>query len=190
MAWIIAKVSDHSVIEVSNKIPDFTLGELQTVIPINYGGSSSDYSYYQLSVNEISRIKDKDEYTLTWVGNNITAISFAVEDAKKWLRLTADKIKAKANGNEKITVTAKVLLYDKSGVDTSYNGTIVATIHKAKKTGYIQFDFINGVCSKDVKTNDDGDWVIPVESKHITDESSVSIRVDPDYRLNLKLITL
>ena len=190
MAWIVGKKADLSTVEILNKTPEWTKAELKVVIPVNYGGVQGDYSYYQLSNNELKRVTDGDEYSTVWTSGDITSLSFTSEDSKRWVRFSSDVKKAMANGTDSIVLTAEIWLNDKSAIDTSYSGTILIDISIGRDIGILKLIFTSGVATKTLKSTNWGYWNIPSDPKQVLDESSVKIRVDKGYALSLKFITL
>lgn len=189
MAWIVGRKADHSIVEVLNKKPEWSKAELKEVIPINYGGVQGDYSYYKLSEQELNRYDDRDDYTLTWVDDDITALDFGVEDNKRRIRFTSDKKKIKGDGVEAIVVTAEVWNAANTAIDTTYNGTMIIDIDSGRRDGLAELVFTSGVATKTLKTTECGKWRIPLNRKHVEDNDNESFKVDKDYTLKLKIIT-
>lgn len=166
MAWIIGKKSDDSLIEISIKLPDFSLEELETIIPGNYGGSASDYTFYQMDAVETERIKSGDEYDLEWDNHEITGIDFAAEDVKRWVKIYADKTEIDGDGSDTANITLEVWKADLSAIDTNVNVTGKSLpILTPDGERIVKINISGGVASRAFKTTKAGKWIFPGRGK-------------------------
>lgn len=166
MAWIIGKKSDESILEISNKRPDFSLQELETIIPQNKGGVSSDYSFLQLSTEEIDKILDGQSYTIKWVSNDLESIDFTLEESKPWAKVSCDKEYILNDGVEEAALTVEIWKTDLSELDTSFQfPNVRIPIKTPNGSKIVRFDIVNGTAIKKFKTTVSGDYVFPGVSK-------------------------
>lgn len=161
MAWIIGKKSDESIVEISNKVPDFGITELQTVIPLNHGGVSGDYSYYQLPAADLDKIVDGWEYTITWAGNEITGVDFSTEENKRWIKVTVNKTEIDDDGVDSLTLRLEVWKADQSGIDTNVTASAKIPILTPNGEKWVKASVVNGVREVSFSTTKSGEWVVP-----------------------------
>jgi hypothetical protein len=118
--------------------------------------------------NDAKRIMEQDEFTLQWDGINILGISFAVEDNKKYLIVTANKQKILNNNIAISTITFKIFNSDRVTIDTAFNDTKYIECNSPKNKFLYKLIFVNGVCEKQFKSDVIGEWNFPTkESKKI-----------------------
>lgn len=166
MAWIIGKKSDESVIEISNKRPDFSLEDLQDIIPTNKGGVATDYSFYQLSQTEIDRLSDGSAHSINWVSNEIDSVDFALEDSKPWAKVSCDKEYILNDDTEIATITVEIWKTDLSEIDTSFNfPNVRIPIRTPNGNKIVRFDIVSGTATKSFKTSVSGEYKFPAVSK-------------------------
>ena len=165
MAWIIGRKSDESTVEVSIKQPDFTLEQLQTVIPVNYGGVAGDYSFYQMQGTDEERIKDGWEYDLTWTAGEITDIDFTPEESKRWLKVSATKTEIDDDGVETVDITLELWKADLSGIETAITASSTIPILTPSGERWSKASIVDGVKTKSFKTTKSGTWVFPSRAK-------------------------
>ena len=136
----------------------------------NYGIDNSNLSLFYVaeSNDNVARIRNGDTYALVWEDGEVTGFDFSDEDAKNILRfdvkdennVTNDTLTA--NGTDYLTIYAYVFLPDLSGLDTSFNQTIlIPIIDPSGKNCFIKTAFVNGVSTKVFKTTNYGIWKIP-----------------------------
>jgi len=148
--YIVGKISDQSYVAKTgiyrNNPP--SKNHVKSWAEKNFDVTADDCSVYAVEdVETIDRLKKDDEFNLAWSDGVITALDFTPEDNKNWLEVTADKDTVLRDGTDTITITAKVLLADQSGVDNNYNESIIAQI-KTPMTAeeFLQAKFTNGKC--------------------------------------------
>lgn len=186
MPWVIGKKSDESLIEISDKKPDFDLAELQSVIPTNYGGISTDYSYYSITNQEVRRIHDGDSYVLTWVSNEITDVDFTIEDNKYWLHVSADDtyILNINNPSNSTDITFEMWDSDNTAIDTSVNTSGVRIpIGTPDGIRVIRVDFSSGQAVLEFYTSKSGEWTFPAIKQGYNTmkiNNQVTVEVDDD----------
>jgi len=168
MAWVIGLKSNNSIVEVTTKDRnnDFTLNELETIIPAKFGGVKSDYTFYKLSNAQTNKLEDGEEYVIVWTGNLVTDINFNVEGNKRWIKIFTDKTSVKDNGTNKANITIE--LWDKNliGVDTSYNdNNFRLPIVFDNRIIFVRFAVVAGVANVKFNPTVAGEYIIPVERK-------------------------
>jgi len=160
--YIAGKIATHTTLE-SGFRSEFNLTDFRSAFANNYGGVYTDYYIYQdaeTSADSI-RIKDGDDFVAVWTGNTITGVSFAAEDAKKWVDVSVDRTSFMADNSESVLLKASVLLANKSGVDTAFNENIDIPVHTSEGSRKLRFRFINGKASRAVTTTVAGIWRFP-----------------------------
>jgi len=133
-----------------------------------FGGDGTDYVIYKMDSTSTDgvRIVNGDEFSLIVDDTDtITSVGFALEDVKKWLNTTVDKSIVKKDGIDFVTVRTEMLLADKSGIDTSFNETILVEILTPAGLKPLYATFTNGVCSYPFQptdhSNSTGNYKIP-----------------------------
>lgn len=81
MPWLVGSkptlpATEGLVLEHLDRVPDFSFNELIPLVPINHGGVESDYTLFQITSQDSTRILNGETYTLTWADGNIVGISF------------------------------------------------------------------------------------------------------------------
>jgi hypothetical protein len=183
MWFIAANKTTQAILESGGRNSDFNdstfVNSFLNALSTNYSTPVENISLYSItdSSEDALRLANGDQYTITWSGaaptGVITGISFALEDAKKWLQFNIDKPSILCDGVEKIIVGAQILTTDKGNIDTTFNGDIDIPILSPKGSVKMRFSFYLGVASKMVTTTDAGVWSIPANSKR-----AVGYRVD------------
>ena len=165
MAWIVGKKADESKVEVLIKTPNFSLGELQTVIPKNYGGVAGDYSYYEMQGTDEVRVRDGWEYILTWSANEITAIDFSPEESKRWVKFSIDKTEISDDGVETVQITLELWKADLSSIETGITSSASLPVLTPTGEKWTKAGVVNGVKVKNFKTTRAGLWLFPSKAK-------------------------
>jgi hypothetical protein len=147
-------------------------------IAINKGGVVGDYSFFTAADNstEATRAMSGDLWVPTWTGNSLTAIDFSAYDAKKWIRFYASKTSIAANNRDLSIISAKVYVANKTGIDSTYSGTLDIMVLSPGGTVPMRFVFSKGLASKNFKTSRYGEWFFPHSVKLIDD-----LKLDTDY---------
>ena len=160
--YIAGRISDHTTLE-SGFRSEFNLTDFRSAFAANYGGVYTDYYIYQDSEtsSDSLRIKNGDDWIAVWTGDAITGISFATEDAKKWIDVSIDRTSFMADNSESVLLKASVLLANKSGVDTAFDGNIDIPVHTSEGSRKLRFRFISGKASRAVTTTVAGIWRFP-----------------------------
>ena len=160
--YVAGKIATHTTLE-SGFRSEFNLTDFRSAFANNYGGVYTDYYIYSVdeSTADAIRIKNGDDWTAVWTGDAITGVSFATEDAKEWIDVTADRTIFMADGMETILLKASMLLANKSGVDTSFNTTVNIPLNTSEGAKKLQFRFISGKASRSVTTKVSGSWRFP-----------------------------
>jgi len=128
----------------------------------NHGVSVSDISLYYVSSTEafVARIQNGDSWALTWDNDaptgEISGVSFAEEDVKKWLQFSADKTTVIADEKDTLTVSVSALTANKSGVDTSVSGSVDIPVITPDGGIKARFAFLTGKASKSFKFSKPG----------------------------------
>lgn len=190
MFYVAGKIADKStapaygVVESGMRDP-WDISLFSSAIATNYGGVSGDYSIFtaENSSTDATRAMAGDLWTPTWTGNSITALNFSAYDAKKWIRFYASKTSILADNRDLSIISAKIYLANKSGVDTTYSGTIDITVLAPNGAVPMRFVFSKGLASKNFKTSTSGIWSFPQTVKLIDD-----IKLDTDYTVTIKTI--
>jgi len=156
------KISDHTTLESGFRSP-FNLTDFRSAFAANYGGVYTDYFIYSVdeSTADAIRVKNGDDWVAVWTGDDITGVSFATEDAKKWIDVTADRTIFMADGVEAVLLKASVLLANKSGVDTAFDANIDIPVQTSEGSRKLRFRFISGKASRAVTTTVAGNWTFP-----------------------------
>lgn len=148
-------------------------------VAINYGGSSSDYDVMEVTdPADESRIRNGDEFLLTWTGDLISGVDFSPEETKQQIGFSVSKSQIIANNIDKSIV--KVYIYQSDGVtiDTSYSGIINLEIKTPTGGTNRRLRFRKGYASFFIKTNDTGSWVIPSRSDRVYDSDSTELIIN------------
>jgi hypothetical protein len=163
--YFVGKISDKSLVETSGTyLPDDPPdAAILTNIKARLGGVDADYSVYHISNtgSDAQRVLTGDSVALTWTGDSVTGISFASEDAKKWIQSSIDKTFILADGVEEAIINITILTANKSGTDTSFNGNLDINIGTPTGGNKYRFYFYNGVASRSLKTTNAGKFTIP-----------------------------
>jgi hypothetical protein len=186
MAWIIGKKSDESVLQFSIKTPDFTLNELQQIIPNNYGGTSSDYSYLQITELEANRYSNGDVYNIIWTDNEITGIDFTPEDSKHWAKLFTSQPAIKDDGIDYAEIKLEVWKPDLSEIATYI--TMLdrrVPVITPKGLSYVRLDIVNGIARANFRSTESGTYIFPSEPKRY-----LSLRIYNQVTVEVDLVTL
>ena len=183
MGWVAGKKSGETLVEVLLRRPEWTLAQLQNVIPINYGGVSGDYSFHQMSANDEVRVRNGDEYSVVWTANEISSVSFAPEDAKRYVKIYADALEIDGDGVDTSNITLEVWKTDLSGIDTAVtvsNKSIPIQTPDGER--WARVSVTNGVATKAFKTTKAGEWQFPARRRRFRD-----VRVlDPILVINVR----
>lgn len=164
MSWIISK--DGAFLSHGNKIPDFTLSELQEIFPAKYGGVLADYGFYELKPEENEKFLDGSSYQLLFENGNLIGIDFSPEESKPWAKVSIDKEYIKNDGVDSAIITLEIWKPDLSGIDTEFQMLDVrAPIKTPHSTRIVHFDIVNGVAQKTFKTSISGTFIFPAVSK-------------------------
>ena len=188
MGWIVGKKSDESQVEVLIRQPEWLQSELEEVIPINHGGVSGDYSYYQMQGTDEANILDGWEYVLTWAAGEITDIDFSTEESKRLIRVTSDVTELDADGVDSVQVTAQIWKADQTGIDTAISGNIVIPIITPDRVvRKVKFSVVSGQLTRTFKTTKAGTWTIPAVDKRF-DAGLGKLRVDNGIQVHIEAI--
>lgn len=167
MLWYVAgNKTDHTIIETAQISIDLSNTNVRdsfiSALSGNHGVSVSDISLYYVSSTEanVARIQNGDSWALTWDDDaptgEISGVSFAEEDAKKWLQFSADKTTVIADEKDTLTVSVSVLTANKSGVDTSVSGSVDIPVTTPDGGIKARFAFLTGKASKSFKFSKPG----------------------------------
>lgn len=161
--YVAGRISGHATVEAGFRSP-FNLMDFKSAIAANYGGVDLDYYVYSVdeSNTDAVRIKNGDEWVAVWTGDVITGVDFSIEDAKKWIDVSVDKLTFSADNKEVVLVKASILLADKSDVDTSFDTNVDIPIKSSDSSYKIRFKFISGKASRAIKTSMAGTWKFPL----------------------------
>lgn len=168
MAWIIGRKSDKSIIEITGKLyeNDFSLEELKDNIPINKGGTYTDYSFFRMSKDESERYSNGDSYQIVWTDDELTGISYTIEDSKPWAKLFTDKSSIMDDGIDYATIRLEVWKPDLSELYSSL--TMLdrrITIITPKGLRYVRLDIVNGIAEAKFRSTESGTYTFPAEPK-------------------------
>jgi len=164
MAWIIGQKSDESVLEISMKLPDFTLTELETIVPAKLGGVAGDYSFFHMDATDEARIKDGWDYDIVWTTNEITDIDFSPEENKRWVKFTADKTEIDDDGVDSVEIIMEIWDKDLTGIETGISTTSSVPILTPSGEKWTKASIVNGIRTKNFTTTKSGTWVFPSRS--------------------------
>jgi hypothetical protein len=160
--YIAGKVSTSATVETGFR-SSFDLNPFRQALATNYGGDYTDYYIYSVDETDADaiRIKNGDDFVAVWTGNQITGVSFTVEDSKKCISSTTDRTLFMADNREQLMLSLSILKADKSGVDDAFNEFIDIPIKSPDKIYKMRFRFINGKSSRSIKTDVPGSWIFP-----------------------------
>ena len=165
MSWIVGKKSDESEVEILIREPEWTLAQLTAVIPVNHGGVSDDYSYYEMQGTDEVRLLDGWEHELVWTDNAITSVDFSAEENKRWLKFSIDKTEISDDGVETVEITLELWKADLSGIETNITASASLAILTPAGERWTKAGVVNGVKVKNFKTTKSGAWVFPSRAK-------------------------
>lgn len=198
MLTLVGKKSTLEIIEVSGielDIANTTLiDSYKNSLSINYGVEVTDLSllHYTEAQTPAIRIRQGEEYTGVWVAGELTEVDFTLEDSYRILRFNVQNAQGEttdtleADGVDSLLVSAYVFLADLSGVDTTFNGSLMIPITSPAGTqAYIKTLFTNGLASKNFKTREYGIWRIPGGFKFR--EENIKISKERVYDINATL---
>jgi hypothetical protein len=171
MAWIIglkpvAPATEGAFVDQWIKEPPFSLAELQIRVPQRYGGVATDYSFYQLSANELDKITDGQSRTFIWSNGEITGIDFSNETSKPWVKLSATKTYIANDGVDSTVITLEVWKPNLSEIAANVQrNAFRVTIETPNGVRYVRINIINGVGTATFKTTVAGPYTFPSEAK-------------------------
>lgn len=183
MYWV-CKKSDHSVVlfDHGTRFPQFSQEYIVNEAVHAFGGVPSDYASMLTNDGDIhDRIEIYgDAYELVWDGDDIVAVSFAPEEAKRIIDLVASKSIVLNNGlHDTVSLTGTVYLADGETVDTSFNGALAIPIRTPPRPFKLYAKFTNGVCTYTYAPNEHdestGTYIMPT-SKHLGDNNEFRVR--------------
>lgn len=186
MAWIIGlkptSGSSGTFVEHISRYPDCTISDLYYVIPINYGGTSADYSYFQISSDSSNKIQKGWQYSIMWGGGIISAVDFTNEISKPWVKLSSDKSFIANDGIDSTVITLEVWKPNLSGIATTIQRTdFRVTILTPDGEVYVRINIVNGVGIKTFKTTKPGPYIFPSNSdRYGTMRIFNQLRIDVD----------
>jgi hypothetical protein len=186
--WFFAgKKSEQILLEYGGSSLDFnsatTRASFLSALSTNYGISTSDISFFVVgdSSTEVTRIRNGDSWALAWSNGMpsgvISSISFAAEDAKKWLQFTADKTTVLANNKDLLTVSVSVLTANKSGIDTTFSGDLDIPVITPNGGVKARFTFYTGKAAKTFKFDKAGTFKIGYRQTSYRIDNTVSAEV-------------
>jgi len=167
MGYIIGKKSDESFVTETIKAPEWIIANLHISIVANFGGVAADYSYYQMTQNEVDRFQNGDDYVLTWAAKEITALDFTTEDAKRHIKIYADKSEIDDDGIDTAQITIEVWKADKSAIDTAVTATKKLIISAPTGIIPVKVTVTNGTVTRPFKTTKAGTWIFPADSQRV-----------------------
>jgi len=133
-----------------------------TALSTNHGVAEADISFYYLADTDpsVTRVHNGDSWALTWSGSaptgEVSGVSFATEDAKKWLQFSANKTGVLANNKDILTVSITMLTANKSGTDTTFSGDLDIPVSTPDGGTKARFVFVSGKSSKNFKFSKSG----------------------------------
>ncbi len=175
--YITGKKSDESLVEVHLKKPEWELDKLKYAVVQNYGGSESDYSFFQASVNDEQKMRDGWEYDLVWSGGEITDIDWTPETNKVWIKMSATKTEINGDGIDSTDITLEVWKADLSGIANNVNVTADLPIKTPDGNRWVKATVTNGTLTKTFKTQKSGTWAFPGKRKRFESPSGQKARV-------------
>jgi len=149
-----------------------------------FGGTYDDYFCYKVTFEEEQIVHDGGILEPIWTDDEITGVHFPSEDVKPWIRVSCDKTKIIADKKSKSLLRFEIWKADKSGIDTTFNDTIIIPSDTPVSKGKIEVTITNGIGSKFLTTDISGDWKIPAVKK----VCNKTVRVDKDYIVNIESI--
>lgn len=163
----------HSIYRI-NKIEELpTRAQLKDTAVLNFGGNASDYAILGIiDANEtnadITRIdNERPEFTFTWGGvdeTEVPAISFAIEDGKHILFVTAPGGTLAADGVATKVITFQLHNQSPPGIDTTVNANRFISCRKPNgQVLAMQISFTNGEGTITFRCGpeDAGEWFFP-----------------------------
>ena len=159
------------------------------------GGVPDDYSIFKIADGSINqkKISAGENFELIWDNTSspvkIIDISFAKEESMSIMRFMPQGPDGRitdtlvADGIDYLTIICSIWFADLSGIDTSFNKTLLVPLYNPiKKLCYVKATFVNGISQRIFKTTEYGVWNIPLGYKF--DEANVKISYEQVLDLN------
>lgn len=163
MYLIIGKKSDHKILNIQG-ITNVDISTYKLAIANSYGGISSDYSICILNEITYLRAIKGEEYTVTWVDDEIIGLDFSIYESKNKIRFFSAKSEILADGIEKSRISIKLKNLSDVDLSTNISGYYIP-IDGPLNTVIKKVDFISGVAQFDFKSTIPGKYKIPSESQ-------------------------
>lgn len=186
--YIIAQISNQADAASNNGLLELNgahnlpkgIGALRQAAAANYSLPVADVYVFDVSTLSQAiqgRLRDGDEFDLTWAANAVTGVDFTKEDAKFIVDVTISVNPILGDGADFTPVTIRVFQADGT-TPASINGMRNVPI-KMPVTGHVrtQVNFTNGVGSFTFRSNVPGIWSVPNHPKRITLNGGQVVRV-------------
>jgi len=187
MSYIVGKKIDKSLVEVVMR--DVLLQQLQEAIVANKGGVVEDYSFYEMTAEDVERCRDGWSHTYVWENSNMVSIDFSSETSKPWVKVFTDKTSIVDDGVDTATITLEFWKANLSSIQTNINLTGRRfPIFTPSGIRFVRLNVVNGVARARFRCAKAGEYVFPSELKRhgtIRVFNQVSIEVDETSLLEL-----
>jgi len=147
---------------------------------------TADYSiaYFGNESVTAKRILNGDQYTVSWVNNEIDGVDFTSEDTKKLIKVSIDKTEINGDKVDTATLTVELWKADNSGIANTITADVSFPVNCPTRRGviYTPLSIVNGVGTIAINTDIYGKWIFPGENKRyknfrIVNQVSLDVRV-------------
>lgn len=166
--YIAIRKSNSEILEKNHVVPELSERAVLDSMVRRYGGVDADYSVCFITDSTAKeRIFNGDEFVAAVDGSGTaTGVSFAAEDAKRYINFALDKTSLTANGIDTATLTVTVRSSNDSQVE-AFNGDIDIPILCGTMATWVTATFVNGVATLPIRAIKTfaGLWQFPDQSR-------------------------
>lgn len=181
---IVANKQTQEILEVSGLKIDLTvqgnLDKYKSALSTNHGIAVENISLKQFAngTTEQTRLKNGDDYSVTWNKNEISGLDFAQEDCKCKFTVSSNKTEMIAGETVEITVT----MYECDGTTpkTDVNSSFKLPVSSLVGSFCVAMQFSSGVATKVITLNNPGTYTFGAVRKdsYVLTGSTPTVEVD------------